>query len=133
MVLDPSPSPLDTSKHSTYTYPTTSASSPPCASMYIHVPHGHIGLLRCRSLSAKEPLIIRLFCGKRPIKMRQHTHLYHLFGSSACMRPRAVAPSYTHTHTYKQTHTHTHAHTRTHRCAQTPYSAVYRLHQLHCM
>ena len=26
---------------------------------------------RCRSLSAEEPLIIRLFCGKRPVKIRQ--------------------------------------------------------------
>jgi len=31
----------------------------------------------CRSLSAKEPLIIGLFCGKWPVKIRHPTHLRH--------------------------------------------------------
>ena len=33
--------------------------------------------LNCRSLFAKEPLIIGLFCGKWPLKMRHPTHLRH--------------------------------------------------------
>jgi len=33
--------------------------------------------LCCRSLSAKEPRIIGLFCGKRPVKIRHPVHLRH--------------------------------------------------------
>ena len=33
--------------------------------------------LSCRSLSAKQPLIIGLFCRKRPIKIRQPVGLRH--------------------------------------------------------
>jgi len=33
--------------------------------------------ISCRSLSAKEPLIMGLFCGKRPIKIRQPMGLCH--------------------------------------------------------
>ena len=31
----------------------------------------------CKSLSAKEPLIVGLFCGKRPMKMRHPMGLCH--------------------------------------------------------
>jgi len=33
--------------------------------------------LSCRAFSAKEPLIIRLFCGKWPVKIRHAMHLRH--------------------------------------------------------
>ena len=33
--------------------------------------------VRCRSLSAKEPLIIELFCRKRHIKIRHPMPLHH--------------------------------------------------------
>jgi len=33
--------------------------------------------LSCRSLSTKEPLIVGLFCGKRPMKIRHLMHLRH--------------------------------------------------------
>ena len=33
--------------------------------------------LSCRSLSTKEPLIVGLFCGKRPMKRRHLMHLRH--------------------------------------------------------
>jgi len=46
-------------------------------------------VLGCRSLSAKEPLIARLFCGKKSIKIRYPTSLCHTAGDfrvSRCIR-----------------------------------------------
>jgi len=34
----------------------------------------------CRSLFAKEPLIIRPVCGRRPVKIRHPMHLYNPVG-----------------------------------------------------
>ena len=40
-------------------------------------PIRHLVTLRCRSLSAKEPLILGLFCGKWPLKIRHPMTLRH--------------------------------------------------------
>jgi len=46
-----------------------------------------LGAANCRSLSAKEPIIVGLICGKRPTKIR---HLWPLCHPVTCKCKRAV-------------------------------------------
>jgi len=48
-----------------------------CWTLMIQDGEDAVDALRCRSLSAKEPLIVRLFCGKWPIKIRHPVRLRH--------------------------------------------------------
>jgi len=66
--------------------------------------------LSCRSFSAKEPIIVGLFCGKRPIKVRHPMTLRHPVWD---IYTRHVGAKMWHTHTHLHTLTHTHTYTYT--------------------